>query len=212
MLRKPFYPGFMRCCIALLSPLSDSKVGSSSSYVNVGCGKIRESTYSHSKTFPKDRKTPMILFPENTHLKIEQVSQEKTLTVLIRSTEATSTCTYCGIIATQIHSRYRRHLSDFPVSGYPVTVRIEVRRFFCRHPSCPRKTFAETLEPFAGRYAQRTNRLQEQLQQLGLDLGAQVGAKTAVRLGLASSPSSLFTLDSPSQSVLPSTTGNLYWH
>ncbi len=136
----------------------------------------------------------MILFPENTHLKIEQVSQEKTLTVLIRSTEATSTCTYCGIIATQIHSRYRRHLSDFPVSGYPVTVRIEVRRFFCRHPSCPRKTFAETLEPFAGRYAQRTNRLQEQLQQLGLDLGAQVGAKTAVRLGLASSPSSLLRL------------------
>jgi transposase len=136
----------------------------------------------------------MIIFPENTHLRIEQVSLEKTLTVLISSTEATSVCTSCGMRATQIHSRSRRHLSDLPVSGYPVTLLVEVRRFFCHHPSCPRKTFAETFLPFAARYAQRTNRLQEALQQLGLDVGAQVGAKTGARMGLASSPSRLLRL------------------
>jgi transposase len=136
----------------------------------------------------------MILFPENTHLKIEQVSREKTLTILISSTEATSACTSCGTVATQVHSRYRRHLSDLPVSGYPVTLLVEVRRFFCHHPSCSRKTFAETFLPFAARYAQRTKRLQEALQQLGLDVGAKVGAKTGSRLGLTCSPSSLLRL------------------
>lgn len=136
----------------------------------------------------------MIIFPENTHLKIEHVSLEKTLTVLISSTGTTCVCPYCGTQATQIHSRYRRHLSDLPVSGYPVKLLVEVRRFFCRHPSCTRKTFAETFQPFAGRYAQRTNRLQEALQQLGLDVGGQAGAKTGTRLGLLASPTSVLRL------------------
>jgi hypothetical protein len=47
----------------------------------------------------------MIIFPENTHLKLEQVSVDETLTVLISSTEASATCTYCGTTATHLHSR-----------------------------------------------------------------------------------------------------------
>lgn len=136
----------------------------------------------------------MIIFPENTHLKIEQINLDKTLTVLISSTEATAVCTYCGTTATHIHSQYQRRLSDLPVSGYPVKLLIEVRRFFCQHPSCPRKTFAEAFVPLARRYAQRTNRLQSTLQHLGLALGGEAGARVGTHLGLASSPSSLLRL------------------
>jgi transposase len=109
----------------------------------------------------------MIILPENTHLKIEQSSRDETLTVLISSTEATAVCTCCGTTATHLHSQYQRRLSDLPVSGYPVKLLVEVRRFFCQAPSCPRKTFAEALVPLAQRYAQRTNRLQSSLQELG---------------------------------------------
>lgn len=136
----------------------------------------------------------MIIFPENTHLKIEQISLDETLTILISSTEATARCTYCGTTATHIHSRYHRRLSDLPVSGYSVKLRVEVRRFFCQHPSCPRKTFVEAFVPLAGRYAQQTNRLQITLQQLVLALGGEMGARVGARLGLSSSPSSLLRL------------------
>jgi transposase len=136
----------------------------------------------------------MLIFPENTHLQIEQMSLDETLTVMISSTEATANCTYCGTTAMHIHSRYHRHLSDLPVSGYPVKLLVEVRRFFCQNPSCPRKTFAEAFLSLAGRYAQQTNRLERTLQQLGLALGGEMGARVSARLGLASSPASLLRL------------------
>lgn len=150
----------------------------------------------------------MIILPENTHLKREQTSLDKTLTVLISSTDPSALCTFCDTPSTHIHSRYHRRMSDLPVSGYPVKLIVEVRRFFCQKPSCPRKTFAETFLPLAGRYAQRTRRLQEALQHLGLSLGGQAGAKTGARIGLASSPSSLLRLirkaerSSPSQPAI----------
>jgi transposase len=136
----------------------------------------------------------MIIFPEQTHLKIEQISLEKTLVVVIRSTEPQALCTFCNTPSTHIHSRYQRRLSDLPVSGYPAKLIAQVRRFFCKNPSCSHKTFAEAFLPLAGRYAQRTKRLQDALQQLGLSLGGQAGAKIGTRIGLLSSPSSLLRL------------------
>ena len=133
----------------------------------------------------------MIIFPENTHLKIEQINVNETLTAFISSTEATAPCTSCGTRATHIHSQYQRQLRDLPVSGYSVRLLVEVRRFFCQNASCPRKTFAETLEPFARRYAQQTNRLQDILQHLGLALGAEAGARLSHHVGLAASPSTM---------------------
>ena len=136
----------------------------------------------------------MIIFPENTHLQVELLTLDEILTVVISSTETSAICTYCGTTATHLHSHYQRQLSDVPVSGYPVKLLVEVRRFFCRNSSCPRKTFAEAFLPLAKRFAQRTNRLQTALQHLGLALGAEAGARLGARLGLAASPSSLLRL------------------
>jgi len=136
----------------------------------------------------------MIIFPENPHLQVEQFILDETLTVVIRSTEGSATCTSCGTTATHLHSRYQRRLSDVPVSGYLVKLLVEVRRFFCRNCSCPRKTFAEAFLPLAKRFAQRTNRLQAALQDLGLALGAEAGARLGAQLGFPASPSSLLRL------------------
>lgn len=136
----------------------------------------------------------MIIFPEKSHLKSEQINRDEALVVFISSTEAAAVCTTCGTTATHIHSRNLCRLSDLPVSGYPVKLLVDVRRFFCQNRSCPRKTFAEAFMPLARRYAQRTQRLQEALQHLGMALGAEAGARVGPRLGLASSPSSLLRL------------------
>jgi hypothetical protein len=47
----------------------------------------------------------MIIFPENTHLQVEQLILDETLTVVISSTEASIKCTSCGTTATHLHSR-----------------------------------------------------------------------------------------------------------
>ncbi|GER89653.1 transposase [Dictyobacter vulcani] len=133
----------------------------------------------------------MIIFPEQIHVKIEQIHVDETVNVVLSSTEATTICPTCGTTATHIHSHYSRHLRDLPVSGYPVRLQVMVRRFFCRNPACPHKTFAESFWPLASHYTQHTNRLRATLQHLGLALGAEAGTRVASQLGMAASPSSL---------------------
>ena len=41
-----------------------------------------------------------------------------------------------GRVSTRVHSRYRRHVADLPVSGRPIAVWLTVRRFFCDHVDC----------------------------------------------------------------------------
>lgn len=65
---------------------------------------------------------------------------------------------------------------------------LQVRRFFCLQPACPRKTFAEAIPAIAKRYARRTIRLEEVLVQIGLIVGAEPGARLTAPLGIPCSP------------------------
>ena len=56
-------------------------------------------------------------------------------------------------------SRYTRHLAHVACLGKSVHLMVLVRRFWCRHPDCPRRIFAERLGPLAEVYARRTTRL-----------------------------------------------------
>jgi transposase len=54
-----------------------------------------------------------------------------------------------------------------------------VRKWFCRHRSCPRRIFTERLPTVAAPWARRTRRLVQRLVALGIALGGKAG----VRLG-----------------------------
>jgi len=105
----------------------------------------------------------MILLPENVNLSIEQVAVDDGVAVTLRSEVPTAVCPTCGHVTRRVHSRYQRKPSDLPVSGRPVRLVIEVRRFFCDHACCPCKTFAERMPLLIRPHAQRTVRLQEAL-------------------------------------------------
>jgi len=60
-------------------------------------------------------------------------------------------CPDCAMPSKSLHSRYDRKLSDLPVSGSTVRLRLSVRRFRCLHTPCPRRTFSEPLAPPVGR-------------------------------------------------------------
>jgi transposase len=54
-------------------------------------------------------------------------------------------CPQCEHPATRVHSRYRRQISELPVGGRGLIVRLHVRRFFCDQSQCQRRTFVEQV-------------------------------------------------------------------
>jgi transposase len=75
-----------------------------------------------------------------------------------------------------------------------VRLQVQVRKFFCRNPQCVRVVFSERLPAMVAAYARRTYRLKAEQRQLGLDLGGEVGARTAQRQGMAVSGDTLLRL------------------
>lgn len=114
--------------------------------------------------------------------------------LLARLTTEARPCPDCGMLAIHIHSRSRRTLLDLPACGHMVRLSLQVRRFFCKNVSCPRKTFTEQLPDLAVPRARKTCRLHKALRQIGFALGGEAGARLAKQLGIGCSPDTLLRL------------------
>jgi len=117
-----------------------------------------------------------------------------TIHLRITTTAPKAVCPQCGETSERVHSRYQREVQDLPWAGIAVQVQLCVRRFFCDHVNCVQKTFSEPLGPMIDKYSRRTERLNDQLQQIALRLGGQAGQRLAVKLGLPTSASTLLRL------------------
>ena len=135
---------------------------------------------------------------------IDQITATTTvLLVQLVSTQPASHCPLCGRASEQVHSRYRRVVADVPCGSKPVSLSLEVRKFFCRTPSCPRQIFTERLPDLVQPSARMTNRLRSALQALGLATGGEGGAGLAPKLGMRAAPTTLlrYLRESSSPSV-----------
>ena len=103
-------------------------------------------------------------------------------------------CPSCGALSSSVHSRYERRPADLPSFGCPVRLRIRIRRFYCRHPGCPRRTFAERLPRLLPARARRTLRLARAQARVGLALGGEAGARLSLHLAMATSPDTVLRL------------------
>jgi transposase len=132
------------------------------------------------------------LLPQLRGLRIDAVSQTTDRVLISASpTRRTAQCPACGGRSAQIHSRYQRTLADLPISGRPVALRIQVRRFRCRRRRCPRQIFAERLPTLTKVRARRTNGQHTALTAIGFALGGNPGARLAQRLALPTSRATL---------------------
>jgi hypothetical protein len=75
-----------------------------------------------------------------------------------------------------------------------MVVCLEVRRFRCLSPDCPRTTFAEQVDGLASRHARRTPAATAVLQAVALALGGRAGAWLSERLAPAVSRTTLIRL------------------
>jgi transposase len=93
-----------------------------------------------------------------------------------------------------VHSRYQRRLADAALGGRQVLIVLSVRRLFCDHDRCARRTFAEQVEGLTVRYARRTPLLRSMLETVAIALGGRAGARVAGALQATVSRSTLLRL------------------
>jgi transposase len=103
-------------------------------------------------------------------------------------------CPRCGQLSGRVHSRYGRRLADAAIGGRRVLICLQVRRFFCRSPGCPRTTFAEQVDGLTSRYARRTGPLAGMLSAVAGALAGRAGSRLAGLLGMPASRPSLLRL------------------
>jgi len=133
-----------------------------------------------------------LFLSSSSDLRIDQISATTTVLIVhLVSTQLASHCPLCGQASEQVHSRYRRVIADVPCGSKPVSLELEVRKFFCRTPACPRKIFTERLPELVQPWARMTDRLRSALQALGLATGGEGGAGLAPKLGMRVAPTTL---------------------
>jgi transposase len=116
------------------------------------------------------------------------------LVIVARRRRGHGRCPSCGTPSSAVHSRYERHPADLPSFGQAVRLRVRVRRFYCHHPSCRRRTFAEPLPKLLQPRARRTRRLARAQGRVGLALGGEAGARLLPHLAMATSPDTVLRL------------------
>ena len=92
----------------------------------------------------------------------------------------------CGTVSQRVHSRYRRRVTDLPLSGRIVELLVIARRFRCDAVLCGRHIFTERFEGVLAPSARRTAKLDFIVHRLGLALGGRPAtgfAKTAHAAG-----------------------------
>ncbi|WP_345244896.1 ISL3 family transposase [Nibrella saemangeumensis] len=131
-----------------------------------------------------------LLLPDHFQFTDQHIG-ESTIQIGLIATQNVGCCPACQTPANQVHSFYQRTLTDLPICGKAVSLRVHLRKFFCRNSNCTRKIFAQTAPAYFCPYDRRLNRAEQPLQAIAL----QTGARPAARLcALTSQPVNYSTL------------------
>ena len=109
--------------------------------------------------------------------------EKQHLTLRVISTQRAAPCPLCQMITERVHSHYYRTLADRPYANITLSLVLQVAKFFCDNPQCPRRIFTERLPEITVPWSRRTVRLTQCLEAIGLALGGAAGARLAARLG-----------------------------
>jgi transposase len=142
----------------------------------------KESLCSFQQEVTMER-SPFLPFPEGMVLGQSELTETQ-LTVEVISIQPGACCPGCGNSSSAVHWKSQRTVQDVPCGGRKVVLRLKVRKFFCRAPSCPRKVFAERLAELVRPWARVSKRLLEELKAMGLAASAEVSERLAPRLGM----------------------------
>jgi transposase len=114
------------------------------------------------------------------------------IVIAVRASGSAGRCPSCGTSSRRVHSRYRRRVTDLPLSGQIVHLQVIARRFRCDAVLCGRQIFTERFaDGVLAPSSRRTARLDSIVHDLGLALGGRPAAGFAKRLMLPVSKDTL---------------------
>ena len=127
--------------------------------------------------------------------RVEQVRQQDgELLLIVRAQARGATCPDCRTRSTAPHSTYVRRPADLSSLGQGVRLELHVRRFYCQHARCARRTFAEPLRGLIDWRAQRTRRLAAAQRTVAVQVGGEAGARLLTGLAMPTSADTLLRL------------------
>ncbi|MFD0801964.1 ISL3 family transposase [Streptomonospora algeriensis] len=136
-----------------------------------------------------------LLFPHLAEIDIEEVACDgATLRIRAAPRAAEADCPACQTVSRRVHSRYLRRMADTPVSARKTLLLLEVRRFFCDHDRCPKRTFAEQIPGLTTPYARTTPLLRTMHRDLALALGGRPASRLAHRQAAGTGKDTLLRL------------------
>jgi transposase len=106
------------------------------------------------------------------------------VTIETRSAAVSAACPGCGVVSTRGHGGYRRLIRDAPLAGVRVVIRVTVRRFTCREPSCARVTFVEQIDGLTTPHSRSSPPLRAALTAIAVALAGRAGVRLARSLGV----------------------------
>ncbi len=125
------------------------------------------------------------LLPDSASLQLKSWlldEAETHIKLSVSSTQPVVHCPICAHSTHRIHSRYERTLADLPWAEYSITLKLQVRKFFCINAGCKRRIFTERVATVAVPWARRTRRMAERLTAVGLALGGAAGERLSQHL------------------------------
>jgi transposase len=138
---------------------------------------------------------PQELLPTGSGLVLEHVQLcDEVVHLFVHLAALGASCPSCACWTEAFHSSYHRSIADLPIGDRKAIVHLEVRRFRCHEPTCPRKTFVEQVPALVARYARRTRRLRSDLECIGLALGGRPGSRLCAHQNKAASRTTLLRL------------------
>ena len=136
---------------------------------------------------------------------VKVVTRADTIDLFVASIQRQACCPSCHWLSSKVHSPYRRTLADLPWQGVAVRLELGVRKFFCTNEACRQAVFCERLPSVVAPHRRHTLRLEEALTVIGFALGGRAAARTASKLGLTASATTL--LRRVRQAAPPSASG-----
>jgi transposase len=125
------------------------------------------------------------LLPDQVSLALCNVEKVEQGWVVEAVTRNAAACPDCGRPSTARHSSYVRHLTDLPMQGLAVKIKLRVGRWRCRNSNCTRKIFTERVPTVAAPHRQRTERMESIVHVVGRSLGGRPAERLMRRLGMA---------------------------
>ena len=135
------------------------------------------------------------ILPQNVRIKVCSLTLDSGSLLINASTCQTgSYCPVCCMRSVRIHSKYIRELSDLPISGSSVRIKLMARKYFCDNSTCSRKVFTERFANEIIPYGRRLFRSYNLLGKIALELGGNKGAIISHLIGIPVSPSTILRI------------------